>query len=359
MRVIWQAATTVLVILALATPAAGQDPQWLRTLEEQIERHAEAIARAVEAQIARVQQRQPQRVGRGGQEVTEPFSRTVRLGRSGTFDLQNVAGDVVVDGTGGGDVRIEATRRVRAASDAEARAMLKELQIGVTERAGSVEVRTAYPRRRGASAWVDYRVSVPNNANVSLRTVSGNLRVNNVEGELRAESVSGDITASSVERVRNLRSVSGTLQVTDSEGNTIEGATVSGDVIVRNLKVRTIDLKSVSGDMRFTDVESERANLTSVSGDIEYAGRLARSGRYELQSHSGNLRVTPIGDTGFDVEANTFSGTVRTDFALTIREGTALGFRGGMNRGLRGTFGSAGAALVLRSFSGNVTIVRR
>lgn len=359
MSTIRHVATTVIALVALAAPAAAQEPQWLRDLERQIERHAEAIARAVEAQIARVQQRQPQRAGRGAREVTEPFSRTVRLGRNGTFDLQNVAGDIVINGAGGGDVRLEATKRARAASDDDARAALKELQIGVTERAGSIEVRTVYPRRRGATAWVDYRVSVPNNVNVSLRTVSGNVRVSNVEGELRAESVSGDITASSVERVRNLRSVSGTLQVTDGEGNEIEGATVSGDVIVRNLTVRTIELKSVSGDMRFADVDSERAHLTSVSGDIEYAGRLARNGRYELQSHSGNLRVTPAGDTGFDVEASTFSGNVRSDYALTIREGSALGFRGGVNRGLRGTFGSAGAALVLRSFSGDVTIVRR
>jgi hypothetical protein len=352
-------AVLAVAVTAVASPAAAQDPEWLRQLERQIEQHAEALGRAFEAQLERLQIRETARGQRGGQEATETFSRTLRLAENGTFDLQNVAGDIVVNGGGGRDVRIEAVRRVRAASPADARSLLEQLQVRVTERGGTIEVRTTYPRRRGASAAVDYTVALPDEAHVTLHTVSGNVRVSNVRGELRAESVSGDITAASVRRVRNLRTVSGTLQVTGAEGSEIEGATVSGDVIVRDLTVRTIDLKSVSGNMRFTDVEIERANLTSVSGDIEFTGPLARSGRYELQSHSGNLRVTPTGDLGFDVEARTFSGTVRSDYALTVREGTALGFTGGMRRGLRGTFGAPGAALVLQSFSGDVTIVRR
>jgi DUF4097 and DUF4098 domain-containing protein YvlB len=361
MRVIRSLALVVLVC-ASADPAAAQDPDWLKELEGRVARQAEAIARAVEAQLARLEQRGQERAGqRGarGPEVTEPFSRTARLGDNGTLDLQNVAGDIVVTGTGGRDVRIEAVKRVRGRSDAEARTLLRDLQVQVAERGGSVEVRTTYPRGRGGSAQVDYTVSVPEDANVTLRTVSGEVRVSNVRGELRAQSVSGDITAASVRRVRDLRSVSGTLEVSDGEGSDIDGATVSGDVVVRNLKVRTLELTSVSGNMRFSDVESERANLTSVSGNIDYAGRLARGGRYELSSHSGNVRVVPGTDAGFDLDATTFSGNVRTDYPVTPRSIQPLGFNNRGARGLRGTFGSSGAALVLQSFSGNITILKQ
>lgn len=357
MRNIGRAALAAAAIVAAGSPAAAQEPQWVQQLEDQIERQAEAIARAIEAQISGRQNRPPARDRRA--ETTEAFSRTVRLGRNGTFDLGNVAGDIVINGTGGDDVRIEAVKRVRNSSDAGARAVLQDVQIQVVERAGSVEVRTEYPRRRNTSTAVDYTVAVPNRANVTLRTVSGTVRVNNIRGELRVESVSGDVTASAVERVRELRSISGTLSITDGEGSDVEATTVSGDVTVRNMKARALDLKSVSGNMRFTDVESERANVRSVSGNVEYAGPLTRSGRYDFQSHSGNLRVMPAGDTGFDVEANTFSGSVRSDYALKVQEITGLGFRRGLNRQLRGTFGEAGAALVLQSFSGDITIVKR
>ena len=353
------AALGLILAVGLPAPAAAQE-DWLRNLERHLEQHVEALARAFEAQVERMQARETQRNDRGGREATETFSATVRLGEGGTFDLQNTTGDLVVTGSGGSQVRIEAVRRARAASEADARALLQATRVNVIERAGNVEVRTTYPgRRRGGSASVDYTVSVPREANVVLRTVSGEVRVTNVRGDLRADSVSGDIRLSSVQRVRRLNTMSGTLEITDAEGAEIEGSTVSGDVIGRRLRVRTIELTSVSGDLRLSDAQSERVNLTAVSGDVEYAGPLVRNGRYEIRSHSGDVRIMPQGDAGFDVEANTFSGSVRSDYALTLRDGLALGFAGNGNRGLRGTFGGAGAALVLQSFSGDVTILRR
>jgi DUF4097 and DUF4098 domain-containing protein YvlB len=347
------------LLAAAAAPAAAQEPDWVRELEKQIERHAEAFARLMEEQFSGRGQREQVRDRRTGREVTETFSRTVRLGQNGTVEIENVAGDIVVTGGRGDDVTIEAVKRTRSAN-ASAQDLLKEVQIVVTERGGNVEVRTQHPRRRNLSAAVDYTVSVPSDAHVTLRSTSGDLRISNVRGEVRAESTSGDISAASVERVRRLRSVSGTLQVTDAEGSEVDGGTVSGDVVVRNLRVRTINISTVSGALRFTDVESDRASLTSVSGSIEFTGRLARSGRYEFGTHSGSIRVIPAGNQGFDIEAATFSGNLRSDYSLSVPPGTTLGFQPGRpNRFLRGTVGDAGAALTLRSFSGDISIVRR
>jgi len=71
-------------------------------------------------------------------EVTEAFSRTVRLPRGGTLDLQNVAGDIVVTGGGGNDIRIEAVKRVRPRVADEAQAQLRAMTIEVTERGDRV-----------------------------------------------------------------------------------------------------------------------------------------------------------------------------------------------------------------------------
>jgi DUF4097 and DUF4098 domain-containing protein YvlB len=346
-------ALLVVALLALGSPAAAQDPQWVRDLERQLERHADALARLIERQVSIAQNPRARSA-----QATESFSDTRRLGRNGTFDLENVAGDIVITGGDGSDVRIGAVKRVRGGSNADRRALLQALQIQVTERGGNIEVRTAYPRRRNAAASVDYTITVPDSANVTLRTTSGTVRVSNLRGELRAESVSGDITASSVERVRGVRTVSGTLSIFGAEGDDVEGSTVSGDVIARDVKMRNVAFTSVSGAMRLTGVESERATLKSMSGDIEYAGPLARSGRYELQSHSGSLRVVPQGDGGFDIDANSFSGNVRSDYQLRVANGG--NFRNGLARGLRGTVGQAGAAaLVLRSFSGDISVIRK
>jgi DUF4097 and DUF4098 domain-containing protein YvlB len=180
-----------------------------------------------------------------------------------------------------------------------------------------------------------------------------------VRGELRAETVSGDVVAAQLGRVRTVKAVSGDIQITDAAGEELTAGTVSGDVIARALRVKAIDLESVSGDVRFTEVDADRATLRSISGDIEYSGRLARSGRYDMQTHSGDIRLSPTGNTGFDFEATTFSGDIRSDFELRGGQTVDASNRRAMNRSLRGAVGDASAVLTLRSFNGDIVLIRR
>lgn len=331
-----------------------QADQWARRVELQADRFERFVEQQVEAQG-----RRGGGVGRGP-EYTENFSRTVRLGRNGTLDLQNVAGDITVTGGGGDDVKIEAVKRVRHPNEAEGKALLSEIEIQVVERSGRVEVRTEYPRRRNWSGGVDFTVSVPRDASVSLRSVSGTVKVTNVNGELRAESVSGDIVTMTTRKLRWAKTVSGDVEVSEAEADELSVGSVSGDVTVNRLKGSGFDAQTVSGDLRLADVEIDHATLRSVSGDIDYSGRLARNGRYQFQSHSGDIRVTPADARGFAIEATTFSGDVRSDYALTLQStpGSSLA-PGGRNRSVRGSFGDAGATLTLQSFSGDIVIVKR
>ena len=369
-RVLSRAVFVVVAIAASPLPAAAQNAAWLHEFVEQVSGQTGGVAREqVDQARARAREaaqqereraaaeRRARAEARRGPEQTETFSRTVRIGRNGTFDLSNVAGDIVVTGGGGEDVRIDAIKRVRS-NEADAKALLQAIQIQVTERSGLVEVRTELPRRRNWSGGVDFTIALPNTANVTLRTVSGDVRVSNVRGEMRAETVSGDVVVSQLGRLRSLRAVSGDIQITDAEGGELTAGTVSGDVIVRGLRVKAIDLESVSGDVRFADVECDRANLRTINGDIEYSGRLARSGRYEMQSHSGDIRLIPADNTGFDVDANTFSGDIRSDFQLRGGQVTDASDRRGPSRSLRGAFGDASAILTLRSFNGDILIMR-
>ena len=100
----------------------------------------------------------------------------------------------------------------------------------------------------------------------------------------------------------------------------LEASTVSGTVAVRKVKARRLDLGSVSGPVLVEDLECDRVGAHSVSGDIRFAGTLARGGRYEMQSHSGEVRLAIAGDTGFELNARSFSGSVNApDFKMTIQ----------------------------------------
>ena len=292
-------------------------------------------------------------------EVTAPFSRVVPLGRNGTLDLENLAGDVIITGGRGSVVRIEAVKRVRNPLESQARSLLQQLQIAIVERGGNVDVRTLHPMRaRNTFGTVDYTIVVPSASNVTVRTMTGDVRVTNVNGELRAEAVNGDVVATGVRRVRLVKTMSGNIELADAEADELTASTMSGDLIVSNAKGRFFDLQSVTGHVRLTNVEPDRAHLLSMEGDIEYLGRFVPSGRYEFQSHGGNIRLTPTNNQGFDIQARTFGGIFRSDYALKITEDTAGQSRRG-GRTVHGTFGDAGAAITAHSMNGNIVIVRR
>ena len=343
-----------------APPVQDREPQRRRAGD--LERRQQALReRQKAARRARLEARR-------GPMASEPFARAVRIGREGAFSLVNASGNVTITGGGGDDVRIEAAKRVWRASEADAKAALPEVEIQVTERAGAVDVRTIFPRPGVLDAEVEYTIALPAGTSVSIRAGSGDVKVTNIKGELRAEGVGGTITASSVGQVRTLRTVSGAIQLENAESTDLTASTLGGLVTIRRLTARTADLRSVNGDVSVVDSNLDRVTMQSLSGRVEFAGRLARAGRYTLQSQSGEIRMTPSGTDDFEVEATAVNGIVRSDFPLTVderRAGPGLGGRAGRGRGgrgarvMRGLSGEGGALVTLRSFSGDITLARR
>lgn len=305
---------------------------------------------------------------RRGPEQSNTFTQTIKVGDGAILDLSHLSGDVRVTGGPGSEIRIEATRRVRHRSDAEARRLLEALRIDVNNVNGRVEVRTVYPRRTGGrgeamSISVDYVIAVPAAASVALRSVSGDLVVSNVRGEVRLEAISGDINATGTPNLALAKTVSGDVTARDigAQQASMVLSTVSGTVIGTGLRVRALEAGTVSGDVRLTASQIERLEAKSLSGNIEFDAPLARGGRYEFTSHSGNVRIVLSGNTGFELDADTFSGNVRSDVPVTLRTaGQARpGERRGSPRAIRGSFGDASAVLSVRSHSGSVVITKK
>jgi DUF4097 and DUF4098 domain-containing protein YvlB len=294
----------------------------------QTQNDARQRANAEKAEAARQRRGGPARGGQrrtGDSEATKTFSRIVRLERGGTFDLQNYAGDVTITGGGGRDASIEAIKKVRSITNARAQALLPMIRIDVAERGGNVEVHTMHPRGP-SQVTVDYIVRLPENTNVIVRSTTGNLHIQNMSGdELNAN-------------------------------------TLSGNVVARDLRSRVIELHSVQGNMQLQDIAVQRAILQTMAGNLEFAGRLLKTGRYQLQTHGGDIRVTPSGNPGFDLEAMTYRGDLRSDYSLRVIRppaGVPAVLRGPrIQKVLRGTVGDAGAMLTTSTFSGNVVIAK-
>ena len=302
-----------------------------------------------------------------GPEQTERFSHKAKIGRDGRFSLSNIAGDITVTAATGDEILIEAVKRTRGDKSELAR-----VQITVDERGGRVDVRTEHEQNRtdrnrySDHVSVDYTVAVPASASVDLHSVSGSVKVTGVHGSLRAETVSGDVTISDAPRLEAAKTVSGNVSLLNvtADGDLSAGS-VSGNVRAKGIKARGLDLGSVSGDINVSEVTCERLGVKSVSGSVEYAGGIAKGGRYEINSHSGTIRLLLANPGGFELNANSFSGSIRSELPLTIngdsarRNGDVRNRRDGGNHSMRATFGDGSATLVVRTFSGDVIIAKR
>jgi DUF4097 and DUF4098 domain-containing protein YvlB len=341
-----------LILLTVAALAACAAPAGAQVYPERV--RSVARARVEAAKVERYQRRDRE-------EQTERFTKTVPLGANGQIDISNIAGDITVTRGGGSDATIEVTKVSRGRTVDDAREMLPLVSVEITERAGRVEVRTHYPdderrnNRRNINVSVSYSISAPAGASITAESISGNVSVRDLRGELSLSSVSGNIGVANGGRITNAKSVSGNVEITAAE---IESASnvssVSGNVTVRNLKARRLDLGSVSGNIIADDVTCDRLQAQTTSGNVDFKGALSKGGRYDLQSHSGEVRIALVGDTGFELDASSFSGSVRTDLPITIQ-----GTRGRDRRVQRGTYGDGSAILHLITFSGNIVIMKR
>lgn len=310
---------------------------------------------------------------RQGAEQIDKVSQTIKVGDAGSLDLSHLSGDIRVSGAAGSEIKIDATKRVRNRDAAEAKRLLDELRVDINNFNGRVEVRTVYPRRGGygggnnnGSVSVDYVITVPFTATVALKSISGDISVTNVKGEVRAETVSGDVNVTGTPNVSVAKTISGDVTARDiGTQTTLMLSTVSGTVLGTGLKVRALEAGSVSGDVRLIGSQIERLEAKSVSGNIEFDAPLSKGGRYEFISHSGNVRILLSGTTGFELDADTFAGSVRSDVPVTLHaigrqdQGRGGDRRTGSSRAIRGSYGDASAYLSIRSHSGSVVIAKK
>ena len=297
--------------------------------------------------------------GRRAPEDTDRLSRKVRVGRDARVSISNVSGDIVVSAVGGDEVSIDATKR-------GSRSDFDRVRIVIDDRPGRVDIRTDYGMPWNSNnVSVDYNVAVPADASLDIHSVSGRIRIEGVKGSIRLASVSGNIVSTNTPKVEYLRSVSGEIELGGiSHDGTLSASTVSGNIALTGVKARALDLSTVSGEVRLRDAAVDSLTARSVSGNLEYAGRLAKSGRFEVNSHSGSVRLSLDDNTGFELNAVTFSGSIRSDFQMTIGGDRNSDIRRGRGRrgpgeSLQATYGDGSASLNLRTFSGSIVIAKR
>jgi len=199
--------------------------------------------------------------GQGNQD--REFHQTYDLAPKGTVGVYNSSGNVRVTSWNENRVKVDAIKRARREED------YARVQIEVTARPESVEIRAVYPRelnRRGNGVSVDFDIKVPRTAAVSpARSSSGDVSVTGPVGRVTARTSSGNVTVTDVTEAATLSASSGNIQAARIGGELRVNAS-SGNLTINDVSSRVVAQTS-SGAIRATQVQDDATAIVS-SGDV-------------------------------------------------------------------------------------------
>ena len=287
--------------------------------------------------------------------------KIVRVGRRGR--AQEVAAGIVVEAGPRGDRYLVEVRHP----------MRRRIHLGLSD-LFTLDHR-AFPQSE-----VRIEARIPPGMSAIVRETSGDIRSEDVAGPQLLSTTSGDIDVRSARNRVELSTSSGDVSADGLRSARVRS--VSGDLIIREVAGPLV-ASSSSGDITVTDA-ADSLSLSTVSGDID-ADRAPRglraessSGTVEVRAVSGSARVsTSSGDvtlglrgplSGVDVSAS--SGELRLDLDPAVRCALDLKTSSGSlhvslpmemshasRRALSGTIGGGRSPVVLRTSSGDITVM--
>jgi DUF4097 and DUF4098 domain-containing protein YvlB len=228
----------------------------------------------------------------------------------------------------------------------------EELEFEGSERRLRIEVH--YPRHsRNIHADTELNIKVPTGASVRVEVINAPIDVAGVEGELELEAVNGDITVSGEPSSLRAETVNGDVEVV-AQTQSAEVSTVGGRILLEGVSGE-VAAATVGGSIRVRGGEFNSAEFGSVSGDIEFLGDLNPNGRFDFESHNGDVVLELPADVSAEFDVNTFSGDIDNDFGPTGQRKS----RHGPGRELYFSTGGGDARVDINTFSGDVRILKR
>ena len=185
------------------------------------------------------------------------------------------------------------------------------------------------PQRHSA----DVTVTVPHGCPTQLGVVNASAIVSGISANISVKSVSGDITLDGVTGKVDAKTISGDLEARGLDGG-VAFNSVSGDLTLAGGSVHELDARTVSG---------------KVTADVD----LCADGGLRVTTVSGVVAVRLPADTSADVDLRSTSGRVRTGFD---------GLESARNPGshvVSGTLGAGAGKITVTTLSAPVTLLQR
>jgi DUF4097 and DUF4098 domain-containing protein YvlB len=215
-----------------------------------------------------------------------------------------------------------------------------KVQVDHLQKGNRVEIESQLlPGADNQSGRVNYELTVPANATLTLRSTTGPLSVEHMRGDLSLEGANAPVD------VRN------------SVGGHVHVSTMTGPITLNDVRGAHIELTSISGEVRLNAVTGPFVQVSSGSGKIYYDGDFGSGGDYSFSTHTGDIEAWVPPDASADFNARSMKGLVQSDVSLAPSEHPK--FPVDAARTFFGTVGKAASEVVFKSISGKIRLKKR
>lgn len=288
--------------------------------------------------------------------VEDRMTKSAQVRAGGRMILSTDYGSVEVIPGGAGKIDVDVQRRVEAPSRERGEEILRDFDLEISSSADAVIVRGVFRNgwrpesevgRRGRRICREgrcleyaeflkehhFRVTVPKDLSVELKTSGGSIQVGDIGGSVRAatsggsmrfgriggpihaRTSGGSITVTGATGAADIRTSGGSITIGETTGD-IEAHTSGGSVTIERTSGKV--LAHTSGGS-VTVREAHGAVDASTSGGSISATILSQpKGPCNLQTSGGNVTITLADNIGVELDASTSGGRIHTDFPVTL-----------------------------------------
>ena len=285
--------------------------------------------------------------------------RTFDVQEGGTLQVRTDRGSIDVRSGEGNTVQV-AVHREGSAAD--------EFEVEMQKQGSDVRIRGSMPDRSGwgwgSDAEVRYEITVPRRYNLDVQTEGGSVTVGDLTGRVDAKTAGGSLNFSTIQGPVRGQTAGGSIQLERATGDvqfkTAGGSIALGDVdgsVMAKTAGGSISLGRVQGTAEVStsggsiSVEEVGGTIRAKTsgGSIEaFIARQPQQGS-SLKTSAGSITVELAEGVGVELDAETSSGRVVTDFTTDAEEEEQQSLEAAVNGG--------GPPLVLRTSAGDIRVL--
>jgi hypothetical protein len=276
------------------------------------------------------------------------FEKTLQV--SGPVDLEVLthSGDVTVRAGSSGSVEIRGKifvgdRWLAGRRDEDVHAI--EQNPPIRQEGNSIHI--DYVNAHDIS--VDYEITVPADTSIRAHSGSGDQIIEGTHGNVDVQTGSGDVKLANLTGEIRLQTGSGDVRAHEIAGP-VRGGTGSGDVELEETASGDVDLHTGSGNINVRGVQGGFHGETG-SGDVTVEG--TQNSAWEIRTGSGGVRVQLPGNSAFDADISTSSGTIEVNSPIEM---TVQGRVEEARRHIQGKVRGGGPVLSVHTGSGDIHI---